>query len=84
MRTNQYRDFFFPSPLHLWNNLPIEASDSTLLSLSSSLKNITFAFLNITIIEPEKPKIAHSRLRTGCSALNLDIFTEYIYLFITL
>ena len=31
-RTNQYRDSFLPSTLHLWNNLPLEARQSNTLN----------------------------------------------------
>ena len=30
--TNQYRDSFLPSTLHLWNNLPLEARQSNYLN----------------------------------------------------
>ena len=56
-RTNQYRDSFLPSTLHLWNNLPLEARQSnTLNSFKLFLKKTSYQFLDITIMEIEDLK----------------------------
>ena len=75
-RTNQYRDSFLPSTLHLWNNLPLEARQSnTLNSFKLFLKKDILPIPRYYSHGNRKPQILHSRLRTGCSALNLDLFT---------
>ena len=56
-RTNQFRDSFLPSTLHLWNNLPLEARQSnTLNSFKLFLKKTSHPFLYITIMEIENLK----------------------------
>ena len=78
-RTNQYRDSFLPSTLHLWNNLPLEARQSnTLNSFKLFLKKDILPIPRYYYHGNRKPQILHSRLRTGCSALNLDLFTKNI------
>ena len=69
-RTNQYRDSFLPSTLHLWNNLPLEARQSNTLN--------SFKLFFKKDILPIPRYYYHGRLRTGCSALNLDLFTKNI------
>ena len=78
-RTNQYRDSFLPSTLHLWNNLPLKARQSnTLNSFKLFLKKDIRPIPRYYYHGNRKPQILHSRLRTGCSALNLDLFTKNI------
>ena len=78
-RTNQYRDSFLPSTLHLWNNLPLEARQSnTLNSFKLFLKKGILPIPRYYYHGNRKPQILHSRLRTGCSALNLDLFTKFV------
>ena len=77
-RTNQYRDAFLPSTLHIWNNLPLEARQSNSLnSFKHFLKNI-LPIPRYYYHGNRKPQILHSRLQTGCSALNFDLFTKTI------
>ena len=67
-RTNQYRDSFLPSTLHLWNNLPLEARQSnTLNSFKLFLKKDILPIPRYYYHGNRKPQILHSRLRTGCS-----------------
>ena len=78
-RTNQYRDSFLPSTLHLWYNLPLEARQSKYSKLFQALsKKDTLPIPRYYYHGNRKPRILHSRLQTGCSALNLDLFTKNI------
>ena len=78
-RTNQYRDSFLPSTLHLWNNLPLEARQSnTLNSFKLFLKKDILPIPRYYYHGNRKPQILHSRLRTGCSALNLVIVLNHM------
>ena len=78
-RTNQYRDSFLPSTLHLWNNLPLEARQSNSLnSFKLFLKKDILPIPRCYYYGNRKLQILHSRLRIGCSALNLDLFTKNI------
>ena len=78
-RTNQYRVSFLPSTLRLWNNLPLEARQSNSPnSFKLFLKRDILPIPRYYYHGNRKRQILHSRLRTGCSALDLDLFTKNI------
>ncbi|MCG8034058.1 MAG: reverse transcriptase family protein [Candidatus Thiodiazotropha taylori] len=78
-RTNQYYHSFLPSSVRAWNNLPNEARQC---SSVNSFKH----FLNRNLSQTPKhfysgtrrAQILHTRLRTNCSSLNLDLFHRNI------
>ena len=77
--TNQYRDSFLPSTLYLWNNLPLKARQSNTLNFFKLfLKKDILPIPRYFYHGNRKPQILHSRLQTGCSALNLDLFPKNI------
>ena len=77
-RTTQYQQSFLPTAIKEWNNLPLE------LQQSNSVNSFKY---NLTKDKEQTPKyyytgsrrlqILHTRLRTHCSALNLDLFRQY-------
>ena len=76
-KTIQYQNSFLPSVLRDWNNLPVEARQlntvaSLIFLLKKDKKNVPkhFYFGN------RKAQILYTRLRTGCSSLNLDLFLK--------
>lgn len=78
-RTNQYYNSFLPSTIKEWNNLPIECK--TLTSLNSFkyfLKKDKTSVPKHFYIGSRKAQILHTRLRTNCSALHLDLFLKNI------
>ncbi|MES9993744.1 MAG: reverse transcriptase domain-containing protein, partial [Candidatus Thiodiazotropha sp.] len=78
-RTTLYFNSFLPSTIRAWNKVPDEAKQS---ESSNAFKG----FLNKdTITVPKhfyvgnrKAQILHTRLRTNCSSLNLDLFLKNI------
>ena len=76
-RTTQYQQSFLPTAIKEWNNLPLE------LQQSNSVNSFKY---NLTKDKEQTPKyyytgsrrlqILHTRLRTHCSALNLDLFLK--------
>ena len=76
-KISQYNNSFLPSILRDWNNLPIEAKQANALGsfkyfLKKDKKNVPkyYYYWN------RKAQILHTRLRTGCSSLNLDLFLK--------
>lgn len=78
-RTNLYYHSFLPSTVRAWNNLPSEVKE---FQTANSFKN----FFNkdktpvpkYYYTKNRKAQILHTRLRTNCSSLNLDLFLKGI------
>ena len=78
-RTTQYQQSFLPTAIKEWNNLPLELQQSNTVN--------SFKY-NLTKDKEQTPKhyytgsrrlqILHTRLRTHCSALNLDLFLKNV------
>ena len=78
-RTNLYYNSFLPSTVRAWNNLPLEAKQlQSVNSFKYYLKKDTVSVPKYYYIGKRKIQILHTRLRTNCSSLNLDLFTRNI------
>ncbi|MCG8113681.1 MAG: reverse transcriptase domain-containing protein [Candidatus Thiodiazotropha taylori] len=78
-KTSQYHNSFLPSVLRDWNNLPPEAKQkSSLDSFKHFLKKDKKRVPEQYYFGNRKAQILHTRLRTGCSSLNLDLFIKNI------
>ncbi|MCG8046489.1 MAG: reverse transcriptase domain-containing protein [Candidatus Thiodiazotropha endolucinida] len=78
-RTNQYYHSFLPSAIRAWNSLPIDAQQSnTVNSFKSFLKKGEIKVPKYYYTGHRKEQILHTRLRTNCSSLNLDLFMKNI------
>ena len=78
-KTNQYNNSFLPSTIRDWNNLPVEAKQAnTLSSFKYFLKKEKKQVPKYYYHGNRKSQILHTRLRTGCSSLNLDLFLKNI------
>ncbi|MCG8113685.1 MAG: reverse transcriptase family protein [Candidatus Thiodiazotropha taylori] len=78
-KTSQYYNSFLPSSIREWNSLPSEAKQCTsrntfkyFLKKDKQTVPIYFYYGN------RKAQILHTRLRTNCSGLNLDLFLKNI------
>ena len=77
-RTNLYYQSFLPTTIRSWKNLPIEIKQADTVN----------SFKNYLIKKQPVPKyyyvgnrwaqILHTRLRTNCSSLNIDLFNKNI------
>ena len=78
-RTNLYCNSFLPLPVRAWNNLPLEAKQlQSVNSFKYYLKKGTFSIPKYYYIGKRKIQILHTRLRTNCSSLNLDLLNRNI------
>ena len=78
-KTTQYQNYFLPSVLKDWNNLPAEARQlNTVASLKCFLKKDKKNVPKHFYFGNRKAQILYTRLRTGCSSLNPDIFLKTI------
>ena len=78
-RTTLYYNSFLPSTIRAWNNLPSEAQQL------ESVNSFKFFLIKENVPVPKyfyigkrKAQILHTRLRTNCSSLNLDLFVKNI------
>ena len=77
--SKQYYNSFLPSTLRNWNNLPSETKRAnTLNSFKFLLKKDKKRVPKYFYHGNRKAQILHTRLRTGCSSLNLDLFLRNI------
>lgn len=68
-----------PSSIREWNNLPAEAKESTSVnSFKTFLKKDKQSIPIYYYYGNRKAQILHTRLRTNCSSLNLDLFVKNI------
>ena len=78
-KTSLYYNSFLPSTLRQWNNLSIETRQLTSLnSFQCFLKKDKRTVPRYYFYGVRKAHILHTRLRMGCSSLNLDLFMKNI------
>ena len=78
-RTNQYFHSFLPSTVRAWNNLPNDVRQCLYVnSFKYNLKPEKIQTPKHFYLGSRKAKILHTRLRTNCSSLNLDLFHKNI------
>ena len=76
-RTTQYYNSFLPSTVRSWNNLPIEVKQSASVSSFKQFLNKDKSQVPKYYYSGSRQgQILHVRLRTNCSALNLDLFLK--------
>ncbi|MCG8096458.1 MAG: endonuclease/exonuclease/phosphatase family protein, partial [Candidatus Thiodiazotropha endolucinida] len=73
-KTSLYHNSFLPSTLREWNNLPVEVRQLPTLNsfkyhLSKDKRKVPKHYYH----GKRKAQILHTRLRTGCSSLNLEL-----------
>ena len=78
-RTQQYYQSFLPSTTRDWNALSLEAKQSDSVHsfkrfLAKDKTSVPYHFY----IGSRQSQILHTRLRTNCSSLNLDLFLKNI------
>ena len=78
-RTTLYYNSFLPSTVRAWNEVPEEAKQSDSVNaferfLNQDKSRIPKHFY----VGKRKAQILHTRLRTNCSSLNLDLFMRNI------
>ena len=81
-RTNQYyNSFFLPSAVRSWNNLPVEAKESDSVNSFKRFLNQNKTHVHgpkYYYMGCRKAQILHTRLRTNCSSINMDLFFKNI------
>ena len=78
-RTNLYYNSFLPSVIREWNNLPLDVRNSdSLNSFKRRLNDRDRYIPKYYYSGNRKLQILHTRLRTGCSSLNHDLFLKHI------
>ena len=78
-KTSLYYNSFLPSTLRQWNNLSIETRQlNPLNSFKCFLKEDKRTVPKYYFYGIRKAQILHTRLRMGCSSLNLDLFMKNI------
>ena len=78
-RTTQYYESFLPSTLRQWNNLQIETRQCDSLNSFKRVLNKDKKYVpKYYYYGKRKAQVLHTRLRTGCSSLNLDLFLKSI------
>ena len=78
-RTNQYYNSFLPSAVRSWNNLPVAAKESdSINSFKRFLNQNKTPVPKYYYMGNRKAQILHTRLRTNCSSLNMDLFLKNI------
>ena len=78
-RTNLYYNSFLPSAIREWNSLPLDIRNSdSLYSFKRNLNNQHRFVPKYYFSGNQKLQILHTRLRTGCSSLNHDLFVKNI------
>ena len=77
-RTNLYYESFLPSAVRSWNALPTEVQQSD--SVNTFKRRITTKqpTPKYYYVGSRRAQILHTRLRTNCSGLNIDLFTRNI------
>ena len=76
-RTNQYYNSFLPSAVRSWNNLPVAAKESdSINSFKRFLNQNKTPVPKYYYMGNRKAQILHTRLRTNCSSLNMDLFLK--------
>ena len=78
-RTALYFNSFLPSVIRQWNNIPdndkyVDSVESFKRQISRNKTTVPKYFYTVS----RKLQILHTRLRTGCSSLNYDLFVKSI------
>ena len=78
-RTTQYCNSFLPSVVRDWNSLPyadrnVDSTDSFKHRLNRNRAYVPRYYYT----GKRRPQVYHTRLRTGCSALNFDLYSKNI------
>ena len=78
-RLNQYYYSFLPLSIRAWNSLPNEVKQAdSVNSFKCFLKKENRTVPKHYYSGMRKAQILHTRLRTNCSSLNLDLFLKNI------
>ena len=78
-RTTQYSNSFLPSVVRDWNSLPCADRDTdTTNSFKQRLNQNMVCIPKYYYTGKRKLQILHTRIRTGCSSLNFDLFSKNI------
>ena len=78
-RTNLYYNSFLPFVIRKWNNLPLYVRNSDFLnSFKRRLNDTDRCIPKYYYSGNRKLQILHTRLRTGCSSLNHELFLKHI------
>ena len=78
-RTTLYYNSFLPSTVRAWNEVPEEAKQSDSVNAFKRFLNKDKSHIpKHFYVGKRKAKILHTRLRTNCSLLNLDLFMRNI------
>ena len=78
-RTSLYYNFFLPSTVRAWNNVNDEVKQSdSLNTFKGFLTKDKLLVPKHFYVGHRKVQVLHTRLRTNCSSLNLDLFTRNI------
>ena len=78
-RTNLYYNSFLPCTVRAWNSLPAEVKQSqTTHSFKYYFNKDKTPVPKYYYSKNRKAQILHTRLRTNCSSLNLDLFLKGI------
>ena len=78
-RTNKYFHSFLPSTIRAWNRLPNEVKDcNSVNSFKNNLKPEKYQTPKYFYFGDRRAQVLHTRLRTNCSALSLDLFHKNI------
>ena len=77
-RTSLYYNSFLPSTLRQWNDLSSETRQSTSLNSFKRLLKMDKISVPQYYYGNRKAQMLHTRERTGCSALNFDLFIKNI------
>ena len=78
-RKNLYYNSFLPSTVRAWNSLPAEVKQSqTTHSFKYYFNKNKTPVPKYYYSKNRKAQILHTRLRTNCSSLNLDLFLKGI------
>ena len=77
--TSQYFHSFLPSVFRDWNNLADDTRNAdTVESFKRNIHENTVVIPKHYYTGPRQLQILHTRIRTGCSALNNDLFLKNI------
>ena len=78
-RTTLYYNSFLPSTVRAWNEVPEEAKQSDSVNAFKRFLNKDKSHIpKHFYVGKRKAQILHTRLRTNCSSLNLDLFMRNI------
>ena len=78
-RTSLYYNSFLPSTVRAWNNVNDEVKQSdSLNTFKGFLTKDKLLVPKHFYVGHRKVQVLHTRLRTNCSSLNLDLFTRNI------